>query len=658
MENKIIKEDFLDFNTGELPYDKGHSALGEYHHLVYDGYFGNFYDPIALHQWRSLDGSWLITEEDGKHFLEQNRGDNSKGAFQTVYATLVHRTKLYSTYKLEYDLRMFEVAGMAGMAFSYLTSRYYYAVGLKYGSLCLYRRNEETIDIIDEVKLEPDFDYDKTYHFEVLVRDDVIVKLDGKEVLKGKIDYVNGRSIAFVSKSQVRYSNLLVTMTDSELLAHDRGILAEEKRIEAKRNKYPNLKRIKRLDLGVYGSGRQLRIAKYDGEVYLLFAQHQKRYIRDSFAHLSSMTLFNYTKGERVWTIGEPNNSFDNTMISCDLPFQIADVDNDGKLEVIYAMNFEVRIIDLLTKKLKRTMKTPIIYNDPLVKNEPFYRLNVDAIRVADFEGLDYKGDFIIKDRYQNVWAFDKDFKELFRYHNKNTGHFPYIFDYDNDGKDELLIGYDLIDHDGKMIWSLPMNTDHTDEIIYAKLHKNEEEKFILASGNEGMNLINKNGTIYKHNEIGHAQRISVAKYDLNRSGLQIMATAFWGSDGIVCDYDYKGNLINQMEVGSNGSVVTPVMYDGINTLCLLHSDTDGGLIDINLDRVVLFPDDGHPTLCSEVYDIDDDGIDEILCWDQTSLWVYKADKFTKPKKDYSKYPDTGFSNYRGEYLISLEDLS
>ena len=39
-------------------------------------------------------------------------------------------------------------------------------------------------------------------------------------------------------------------------------------------------------------------------------------------------------------------------------------------------------------------------------------------------------------------------------------------------------------------------------------------------------------------------------------------------------------------------------------------------------------------------------------------MWIYKASKFTKPKKKYIKYPDSGFSNYRGEYLISTDDLS
>ena len=649
----VIKEDFSDFYTSELPYDKGHTALGEYHHIEYDGYFGNFYDPVPLHQWRSLDGSWLITEENGIKYLEQNRGDNTKGAFKNVYATLAHKERLYSTYTIDLDIRLFEVSNYAGIGFNYVTSRNNTFIGIKFNEISLIRRYEEDFNILDTKRIT--FDIYDTMHLKIVVSSEVLVYLNDELILKGKIDFKFGNKIAFISKSQCRYSNLEVSMTDLEYENHIKNKLIEELRIDEKRKKYSELECIKKINLGKYGTGRQLRIAKYDGKTYLLFAQHQKRYIRDSFAHISCLALFDID-GNLIWTIGEGNNSKDNTLISCDLPFQIADINNDGRLELIYSMNFEVIIIDLLTKKEIKRMKTPIIYNDPLVKNEPFYRLNVDAIRVADFEGLGYKGDFIIKDRYQNVWAYDKNMNLLFRYNHKNTGHFPYIYDFNNDGRDELLIGYDLVSSDGNIIWSLPMDSDHTDEIIYCKLEKNKDYQFVLASGNEGMNIINMDGSIYKHNEIGHAQRVSVGKYDLNRDGLQIMATAFWGSDGIIQIYDSNGDRITEIEMESNGSIISPIMYDGIHTLALTHSGIDGGLLDNELDKVVLFPNDNHPDLSCEVYDIDSDGIDEILCWDLNELWIYKAKEYIKPKKKYQKYPDE-FSNYRGEYLIANEDI-
>ena len=198
------------------------------------------------------------------------------------------------------------------------------------------------------------------------------------------------------------------------------------------------------------------------------------------------------------------------------------------------------------------------------------------------------------------------------------------------------------------------MNTDHTDEIIYTRLYKDEPKRLVLASGNEGVNICNIDGSIYKHNNIGHAQRISVAKYKKDVNGLQILATSFWGADGIVCLYDGNGNLLKQIEQMSNGNLITPVNYDGKNILALLNGSLDGGLIDGDLDKVVLFENDGHPTLCQEVYDIDGDGIDEIICWDLTRMWIYKAKKYCD-SVEYYKYSDDAFSNYRGEYLIPLD---
>ena len=649
----LIDESFKDFPLSELPYDKFHTALGEYHHIKHDGYFGSWYDPIDVHQWRTMDGSWLITSDGNNRYLEQNRGDISVGPFVNVYATLVNKQKLYNTYGLDFELRLFEISdNYAGVAISYITSRSYFGVGINKDGLAIFKRDNESIEIISKYDLEvSDL---KTYSFKVSVGTTVYVYLDNKMVLKGKIDFKTPSKMALISKALCRYSNIKLYMTDFEYKDHLKEEKLLLKKLDEKKKYYPQLKCINKIDLKNFGSARQLRIAMTDNGPIFILAQHQKRFCRDSFARLSSMTAFDY-HGNVLWTIGEPCNSNDNTLISCDLPFQIADINNDGKKEVIYSMDFEVRIIDLMTGKLIKSMPTPIIKGDPLVKDEPFYRLNVDAIRVADFEGLGYKGDFIIKDRYQNVWAYDKNMELMWRYHNKNTGHFPYIFDYDNDSKDEMFVGYDLIDDDGKMIFDLEMNSDHTDEIIYAKLNEEDGYKFILASGNEGMNIINRDGTMYKHNEIGHAQRISVAPYNPNTKDLWIIATSFWGSFGIIAIYDSKGELKKNIEMESLGAVISPINYDGSHILALTHAGIDGGLIDYELDTVVSFPDDGHPTLCQEVYDIDGDGIDEIICWDQTSMWFYKADKYVLGKK-YKKYPDEGFSNYRGEYLIPEED--
>ena len=155
-------------------------------------------------------------------------------------------------------------------------------------------------------------------------------------------------------------------------------------------------------------------------------------------------------------------------------------------------------------------------------------------------------------------------------------------------------------------------------------------------------------------NTVGHAQRISVAPYrGLNK--LDCAVTSFWGADMLVYLFDGDGNLLQQREMQGNGNLVSPVIYDGKNVLILTNTSPNlGGLLDGELDTVVDFPDDGHPTLATEVVDIDQDGVDEILTFDLDSLWIYKAEEF-KTGPVYAKYPDNAFSNYRCEYMLKYD---
>ncbi len=644
----LYNEDFSDFDLNEFPYDLNHSALGEYHYMEYEGYKGNFYDPICLHQWRSQGGSWIITSDGDKNYLEQNRGDYGTGHFTNTYPCLIFKEVLYSDYTLFFSIRPFDLKNHIGMAFNYLTSRNYNAIFIKNNKIEIIKRDQNDIIRLDFVNYE--FSDLNTYSFKVEIASNIVVYINDEVILKSDVKRIKGKC-GVVAKGASRYSDIKVGFSDLNYEEHFKLKLTEETRLLNKRKEYSELEVIHKIDLKNFGSGRQLRIAKKpNGETFFIIAQHQKRIVRDSFASISCLTAFDLV-GNIMWQIGKPSKNIDNSLISADLPFQVFKMDKTDKLYLIYALDFYVIIADALTGKTIKKMPTPIVSDDPLVENHPFNRLNVDAIRVADFSKLGYQSDFIIKDRYHNVWAYNFNFELLFRYNHKNTGHFPYIYDFNNDGYDEMFVGYDMVDHKGNIIFSLPMNSDHTDEIIYIKTSINEEAKLYLASGNEGFNIVNLDGSIYKHNEIGHAQRISIAPFKKHSEELQIVVSSFWGADAIIYMFDENGNKLYEMEQMSNGNLLTPVSYDGDNFLFLTNSSIDGGLMDYNLDKVVLFPNDNHPTLASEVYDIDGDGIDEIICFNQNEMWIYKAKNYKTGLK-LLKYSDNAFSNYRGEYII------
>ncbi|WAM36425.1 hypothetical protein [Caldicellulosiruptor acetigenus] len=69
----VRNETFKDFPIGNFPFDPHHSAMGEYHCYIPEGYRGNWYDPVVYHGWNGSGPTWIVTEEDGKKFMEQTR---------------------------------------------------------------------------------------------------------------------------------------------------------------------------------------------------------------------------------------------------------------------------------------------------------------------------------------------------------------------------------------------------------------------------------------------------------------------------------------------------------------------------------------------------------------------------------------------------------
>lgn len=638
----LFNEKFDDFSLTEFPYNHGHTAVGEYHYVNYPGYKGNWYDPIELHQWRSQEGSWIIQSVDGKRYLRQNRGDYTKGHYTDVYPMLILRDKLYSTYLYKMTLRMLD-NNYCGMVFNYISSRDYNAVVFKNDKLMIIKKDQN----VEDVLASADFKIDEYayYSLKVVVNNNIKVYVDDVLTLEANADIKPGKS-GIISKVPAMFTDVVLEMNDSEYNEHLLKLDEYKSYVKQKENKYVPLKLIKKLNIENGGTGRQIRFGLYDNKPFFVLAQHQKMILRDSFASISCLTAYDL-EGRMLWQKGENNNSYDTTVISCDLPFQIADINGDGKPELIYAYDFYIIVCDAYSGDELYRYKTPLV--DSLMKDRPYKRLNVDALRVADFKGVGYKSDFIIKDRYENVFAFDKDMKLLWRYHLKNTGHFPYIYDFNNDGKDEMYVGYSMVSSNGDILWSLPIETDHTDEIIYTNLKDNEPKRLYLASGNEGFNVCNMDGSIYKHNEIGHAQRISIADYN-NDGSDEVLVTSFWGSNNVVYSYDSNLELKAKREFMTNGITITPVSYDGVNMLAIASGYE--GLMDSELDIVVRFPDDGHPTLCAEGIDYDGDGITEIILWDQNNMYIYKSSKNTPIQVD--EYPLNSMSNYRGEYIKKL----
>ncbi len=145
--------------------------------------------------------------------------------------------------------------------------------------------------------------------------------------------------------------------------------------------------------------------------------------------------------GTLLWHWGDPAGSRQSR--SYDLACQVHDMDGDGRLDVFVASRGYVYWLDGRTGEEKRRFAIKPRYCDMLI--------------FLDASGIGRKTDILVKDRYHRLWVYTRDGELL--YSAKDPGgymlaHAPLAFDLDGDGRDELLAGFAMLDHDGTLLWT------------------------------------------------------------------------------------------------------------------------------------------------------------------------------------------------------------
>ncbi|MBN1809639.1 MAG: hypothetical protein JW909_11275, partial [Planctomycetes bacterium] len=284
-----------------------------------------------------------------------------------------------------------------------------------------------------------------------------------------------------------------------------------------------------------------------------------------------------------------------------------------------------------------------------------YHRINGDSFALAKLRAGTRGYDFVIKDRYANVWAYTTDMEEMW-HATVSTGHFPLIKDVDGDGLDEVFAGYALFDSDGRKIYELDYG-DHVDGIACERLSgRGGEYRVALSAGEEGFILCDLEGKVKAKHMLGHVQKLSVGNFMPERAGLEICTINYWGNPGITAFYDAEGNILRTLEPMPYASPIEPVNWtgDGQALVFLSGHPEEGGLMDGHGRRVVTFPDDGHPWLCGAAADVSGDERDEIVLWDMEEMAIYTPDGESRGVK-VRHSPEHNMSNYRASVLVPAE---
>ncbi|OMF38349.1 hypothetical protein BK133_02175 [Paenibacillus sp. FSL H8-0548] len=256
-----------------------------------------------------------------------------------------------------------------------------------------------------------------------------------------------------------------------------------------------------------------------DGRMEMLCVQPDNRQDVRYIPHqVQCLTAFDL-QGNLLWQTGTPDPEAGSQ--GSDYPAQIYDIDGDGQLEVLCVMDSRFYILDGATGQTKAAYDLP----DPHAH---------DCIIIANLTGGAYASDLILKDRYHKMWALDRNFNLLWT-HEGNPGHFPWVYDLDGDGKDEVMAGYDLLNSKGELQWSCSDLDDHADCIWVGDVNGDGEPELVIGGSvtvmydRHGLELWRYDGSI-------ESQHIALGKFRLDLPGLQIA-----GLDRMVREDDGKG---------------------------------------------------------------------------------------------------------------------
>lgn len=650
---ELFRDDFSRFPPGLLSQPMGqlNGAIQEYHYIEHRG--------VRTHPWRNpivhLD-SWLVSDEEQKPYIEQHQVNAEPGRTTPLFVTGDNE---WSDYTVEVSVKPLSLAELAGVVFRYHTSRHYYLFALRGGkeAVLLVRKPIETqLRHAEWRQLAAGaFPYDAKQYHRLKVENNgprMVASIDGKQILEASDNELLKGQAGLMANIPARFQEFAVQASAEAQRAIEQRIRAREAELSSLRDANPKPRLWKTFTTPGYGTGRNVRFGDLDGDgrVDMLFAQNIPRVRGDAFDHISCLTAVTLD-GKILWQLGRPDPR--NGLLTNDTPFQIYDLDGDGKNEVVLVRDFQLQVLEGATGKVLQRSWMPQVSMQN--KERPYEINNGDSMIFVNTEGAKRPQEILIKDRYRWFWVFDKDLQLKWTGEGQ-TGHYPFPFDADGDGKQEFMVGYSLWTK-GKQLWSHDKEIlDHADGISAGNFGPDPKAppRIYVCGSDEGFMVFDLSGKILKHVRLGHSQTQSVGKYRPDMPGLQIYIANFWRSPGIVTLFDPDGNILGQQEMAPGSTHLAPVNWrgDGQEFALLSANTREGGMIDGQFRRVVMFPDDGHPDLAYHVADVTGDSRDEIVLWDQQRVWIYTQDRPAIPGANGKVYApvrnrDYNDSNYR-----------
>ena len=404
-----------------------------------------------------------------------------------------------------------------------------------------------------------------------------------------------------------------------------------------------------------------------DGELELLIMQTAGQFQSKVFGQRDDMDEVDRTvhcltavtlEGQVLWQVGRPyDREAPYTGHGGPDMFQVDDIDADGAAEVVLLRQDSLVVLDAATGQEQSAVRLPA---------DNYTRLFTAQL------GAPGEGRHIIcknNDRAYPPWdyanpiiVYNPDLS-IYRapFSVPGAGHNMIASDINGDGRDELFIGYSLLDHECNVIWSLDLGPgfdyvhDHADQIALADMDGDGELE-VRYAGSEDFFVADLKGNLLWKATAGHSQNSIAGSWGPDGEMRLIMCEkhrGIWGMDvtGRILwnRTDINGYVKDNVRWSRNGTpsswalfrpqlkpfAETPYESDRAwsRTLWPRLMAGDGRLYDVfpwraeyahprQLIRAKRSYDNGlkyEAIVC----DIDGDEMDEVVVWDRRFVWVF-----------------------------------